>query len=79
MIVDNTHCIYSTCSRAWISTALSNASLADRTVTAEDTLGSAGDVGIPHVVLGTGTGGLSVDYHTLSIGSARIRIARIFW
>ena len=79
VIVDNTDSIYSTCSRAWISTLLSDAGLADRTVTAEDAFWPAGDVGVSYIVLGTGTGGLTIDYYTLSIGSTRVGIARVSW
>ena len=82
VIIDNTDSIDSTRSRARISTLLVDASLADGAVTAEDTFGPARDVGVADVVLCAGAGGLTVDCDTLSIGPARVgiaRISRLFW
>jgi len=81
VVVDNTDSIDSTSSRARILASAPDASLANWTVSAENTLWSAADVWISDVILLTGACNLAVDDCALSVGSTRIRIARIlgFW
>ena len=79
VIVDHTDCIDSTSSRARILASAPDASLADRTITAENTLRPAADIGIAYIIFLTGASNLAIDDCTLSIRSARIWIARILW
>ena len=77
MVVDDADGIDSASSGARILTGAPDASLADRAVTAEDTLRPAGDLRVTHVVLLAGTADLAIDDNALGIGSAGIGVARV--
>ena len=77
VIVDHADGIDAARARTRILTGVPDASLTNRTISAQDTFWSARDARIADIILLTRARWLVVDDDTLSIGSTRIWIARI--
>jgi len=77
VVVDNADGVDTASARTRILTGVSDASLTYWTITAQDAFWSARDAWITDVIFLARARWLAIDDNTLSIGSTRIRIARI--